>query len=329
MNKKICHIICLFTITLLSCNLQSQDSHLSQFYNTEMLFNPSMTGMFNEDFQAHLQYRNQWSSVVSNPFTTSLASFDMPIDKFGIGGYILYNNSGLSNLNITNAVISGAYEITNDPSGEHQLTTGIQVGFIQKNISPESLTFNNQFTGIGGAPYNTNLPNNESFVVDNFLLPDLNFGINYSNKSEKNKIHYRIGLAGFHLTRPKETFLGSENRIPIKYILRAGGSLDVANNDKLESHFLYMKQGNVNQFNFGVLYTKYLQSTEIYLFTGPYYRNFDAIIYHFGFIYNGCRVGISYDFNISSLSTVSNYRGAFEISITYRRALNMLLPSIY
>lgn len=329
MPKKIIHIIYLFSIICFPSKLTSQDAHLSQFYNTEMIFNPSMTGMFKEDFQAHLQYRNQWSTVVSNPFNTSLASFDMPKNKFGIGGYVLYNNAGLSNLNITNAVVSGAYEITNDPSGEHQLTTGIQFGFIQKNISPESLTFNNQYTGVGSAPYNVNLPSNEMFTTDNFLLPDLNFGINYSNNVKENKIKYRVGVAGFHLTRPKETFLGSENRIPIKYVLRAGGSLDVANNDKLESHFLYMRQGNVGQFNIGFLYTKYLQSTEIYLFTGPYYRNFDALIYHFGIMYNGLRVGLSYDFNISSLSSVSNYKGAFEISITYRRALNMLLPSIY
>jgi hypothetical protein len=50
---------------------------------------------------------------------------------------------------------------------------------------------------------------------------------------------------------------------------------------------------------------------------GGWYRLDDAIMITAGLEYKGLRVGLSYDYNSSSLQTASNNNGGFEISLTY------------
>ena len=55
------------------------------------------------------------------------------------------------------------------------------------------------------------------------------------------------------------------------------------------------------------------------LYVGPGYRMIenDAIEAILRFDYKQFRVGAAYDFNVSSLSSISNNKGGFEIAVSY------------
>ena len=73
-HSKIFLFVTLFSFSKIAL---SQDIHYSQYYQTPLIINPSLTGVFNGDQRACMNYRNQWNDFA--PFTTSSISFDSKI----------------------------------------------------------------------------------------------------------------------------------------------------------------------------------------------------------------------------------------------------------
>jgi hypothetical protein len=57
----------LFQIVLLlllySLSAKGQDIHFSQFFETPLLRNPSLAGIFKGDIRAQMVYRSQWNNI--------------------------------------------------------------------------------------------------------------------------------------------------------------------------------------------------------------------------------------------------------------------------
>src|SRR3954466_284918 len=71
------------------------DIHFSQFYETSILRNPAVTGVFEDDYKLGAYYRSQWNSI-SNPYITALISAETHFNasrtsddffSFGMLGY--------------------------------------------------------------------------------------------------------------------------------------------------------------------------------------------------------------------------------------------------
>jgi len=124
--------------------LAQQDYHLSQYDASPLTLNPATTGMFNGALRGHIQHRQQWKSVTKTPFITDNAAFDFPKKKFGFGINILNHKAGASKFNTLYLALSTAYEVTRDRSDIHHLTCGVQLGFINKSVNVNNLTFDNQ-----------------------------------------------------------------------------------------------------------------------------------------------------------------------------------------
>src|SRR3546814_13591012 len=72
----------------------AQDPHLSQYYSSPLFLNPALTGMFNGEFRISGNQKTQWGSI-TNPYSTSVASFDALLDnKLGVGVYELPQSAG-------------------------------------------------------------------------------------------------------------------------------------------------------------------------------------------------------------------------------------------
>src|SRR5574339_1191074 len=57
--------------------LQAQDLHFSQFMNSPLTTNPANTGFIpGGDYRVGINYRNQWSSIMSIPYKTMSAFGD-------------------------------------------------------------------------------------------------------------------------------------------------------------------------------------------------------------------------------------------------------------
>ena len=65
------HFILVFFSIISFQNINSQDLHFSQFFNSPLLTNPANTGFIpGGDYRVGMNYRNQWSSVMALPYKT-------------------------------------------------------------------------------------------------------------------------------------------------------------------------------------------------------------------------------------------------------------------
>src|SRR6188768_1352132 len=96
MIKLISRII--FFITACSyLNVNGQDPHFSQYFNTPLYVNPANAGNGIEYMRATLIYRNQWASVAS-PFVTEGFLIDKTVNRLGFGFLAVKNSAGKSSI---------------------------------------------------------------------------------------------------------------------------------------------------------------------------------------------------------------------------------------
>ena len=84
----------------------SQDIHFSQFFETPLLRNPALAGIFSGDLRIQGDYRTQWNSVTVPYQTGSLnGEYKKPLGKsddyITLGGEILYDKAGTVALTAT------------------------------------------------------------------------------------------------------------------------------------------------------------------------------------------------------------------------------------
>lgn len=313
--KSIYKILLVLIVTISSQVVAiAQDFHLSQYDAPPLFLNPAMTGLFDGKYRAHLHYRTQWRAITRNAFKTIGASFDMPVKKFALGVQIMNGRAGASDYNALSALLSIGYDMAISSDKNHHVSFGLQGGMIQK--SKQNLTFGNQYDPTKGA-INPDFESGEVFDNSAFIVHDLNAGLLYFFAKEGARLNPFLGVSAFHITRPKESFYGSNNRIPIRYYVHGGSRVNINEKVQLLPKFIYMRQKNANELNFSLLLNYYLEDSDAFLIFGPTYRSKDAGIIELGIQKSGFTVRTSYDINTSKLKTVSNYRGGFEVSVTY------------
>lgn len=335
-NKYILILFCTLSFSFCTLHSRAQDAHLSQYDEAYLYLNPALTGMFNGDYRAGGHYRTQWAAVATKPYSTFMLSYDMPKDRFGVGGYIMNNRAGSGGFNVLNFLLSGAYEITTDPKLYNHLSVGLQLGFIHKYFNYSKYLFDNQYDNtLNGGEFNPNLLNGEEelFTNTSVFMPEANMGVYYYNTNDQVTITPFGGFTLFHLLSPKEEFLiktedNKDNRLPRRFVLHGGAKIYATEQITVVPNLLFMRQANNNELKFGILGYYKLKDSETELIFGPSYRNKDAMVIHLGMIYKDFIYRLSYDINTSSLNTVSNYRGGLEISVIYQKRKTLRLPSI-
>lgn len=298
-----------------SCS--AQDFQLSQYDAPPLFLNPAMTGMFDGKYRIHGHYRTQWAAVASKPFTTAGISFDMPVKKFGVGLQIMNYRAGAGSFNVSSALFSFGYDLVFDKENNHHLALGAQGGVLQKSVNVSALTFGNQYIGANGGSIDAGLASGESFSNTSFTAEDINAGFLYYYAKEGSRLNPFIGLSAFHLTEPTETFLGGTNKLSMRYYIHGGTKININEKIQLLPKFVYMTQSNNQSVTATLLLHYFMKDSETYLIFGPTYRTNDAAIIEAGIRKGNYTARVSYDFNTSSLNSVTGSRGGFEISLTY------------
>jgi len=311
-------IIISLAITSFAFNSWNQDFHLSQYDAAALNVNPALTGSFMGEFRLHAQYRNQWSAVATNPFTTGLVAFDLNKGDWGFGGQIANFRAGIGGYNVVSVMPSAAYKLRLGAKKQHFLSFGAQVGFFQKSIKASSLTFANQYVKTNGGEFNTSLSSGENFATGGFFNLDANAGLMYTYANYHSRLNPFIGATFYHVNMPTESFLGVNNKLPIRTQIALGTRWRITNKLSVTPKVFIQLQKKAEEINIGALGQYYLSDSDLFLLFGFYYRDDnDALVIDLGGKYAGFTARISYDFNISTLSTVSNGRGATEFSLTY------------
>lgn len=307
----------LIVILAATSGLKAQDFHLSLYDAAPLFLNPAMTGVIDAKYRIHAQYRNQWSSVAYKPFNTALISADMPKGKWGYGIQIINMRAGIGNYNVFQAMLSAAYSVALDKTKFHHIAFGLQGGFTQKSVEYKLYTWDNQYTGADGGSFNTEISSNENFKRQSQILPQLNAGLLYFYSKQQSRLNPFLGVSGFNLTRPKETFFDQANYLPIRYYAHAGVRVNITELLFAIPKVLIMNQGKAFEQSYSIDAGYFFKNEKFFLLAGYTYRAKDASIAYAGFRKDNYIFKFGYDFNTSSLKTASKTRGAFELSFTY------------
>ena len=330
MIRKIYILIFAFALSTI---VLAQDSHFSMYYAPSIELNPATTGQIESYFRAHLQYRDQWRSIMDKPFQTANFSFDKEFKRFGYGILIHDNKAGLTNMNTLKILVSGSYEITQDYKQVHHLSTGIQIGMVQKSLDP-NVTYNNQYDkDYNGGNFNPLANSGENFVENVTLIPEFNYGIYYHKTDPKHWLNPRGGVSVNNLSQPKVNFYNiDDGKTSMRWTTFGGAKIKLKEFYHVEPMVYYSRLANAKEFSFGALFNYEPDNLTTGFFIGPYYRTFfnagDAIQLHTGISLGEYVIRFSYDFTTSTLSKYNGGKGGFEVSITYVKHKGKYIPSI-
>jgi len=304
----------------------AQDIHFSQFYETTILRNPALCGVFSGDYKVAANYRTQWNSI-SKPFVTGQFSFEARIpvsmeseDFFSVGLLGLYDKAGSIDMKTT--AIYPAINFSKKLGSGHNsyLTGGFTAGYATRSFDPSKMTVDNQY--INGH-FDPNAAANEYGANPKFSYFDLGAGINYSNSSGENEeVTYFFGVSGYHFTKPHTTFYNNALiNLSVKWNVNAGLNYRISETYGLLVQGNYTHQGAYNETMIGALGVwkkggeNELHQPDFILYGGAFLRVNDAIIPIVKLDYKRYSFGISYDVNISRLKVASNLRGGMELTV--------------
>jgi len=318
-------------LVFLPFNGKTQDIHFTQFDKSPLVLNPGLAGAVYKT-QVNLNYRNQWTSVES-PFQTFAFSVDQRINTksrnsfLALGIYALSDNaaSTVKTMDIKFNV-AGHIKINRLSS----IGLGIQGGMLQRSLDPGRFEWGSQYDG---SSYNSAILNSEGSTYNTIKVADVSAGIVYSYSANEyhkmtgnNDKILNFGVSVSHINRPKYSFVGSEERLPIKVTAFANSLISLSNsNVAIGPSLMYIRQNKASEVLLGTRVRFLLQQAskvtgfrgESAASIGVYYRHKDAIITSLQYEISNYMIGLSYDFNVSQLSPASNLRGGFELSLRY------------
>jgi type IX secretion system PorP/SprF family membrane protein len=248
--------------------------------------------------------RQQWLGFDGAPRTT-IFNICAPISPFkiksGIGMIIESDNIGFDK----DINFSIAYSYLMDLN-IGKLGLGISLGVIDKTIDPKwYIPSGDGFTPPDQDPL---IPSaKESFVA-------FDAGLGAFLQGDK----YYASLSITHLNQPKIKYTKADTYISRHYYLTAGYTLQLPNPslELLPSVFAY-SDGKIMQMNVTSL-VRYNKK----VWGGVSYRAGDALIGIVGFeLYNGLKIGYSYDFTLSDIR--KNSTGSHEFMVNYCFDLNL------
>lgn len=320
--------ICVAAITM-ACSYQanSQDIHFSQIFETPLLRNPALAGLFKGDVRIQSVYRTQWNSVTVPYRTGSLdGEVKLPVgqqnDYLTIGAQFLYDKAGTVALTATHILPAVNYHKSLSDEKNSYLSLGFMGGWVQRSIDRSKMTTNSQFDGVN---YNENLANGEYFVSGNYSYFDATVGMSYNSQIGENADNnVFFGLAYHHFNKPKKVSFYTDNSVEgtPKIVGSAGIRMSMTDDSYFTIQADYSKQGAYTETVAGALYTWKFGNSENpqYAFhTGAYMRWKDALIPVAKVQAKSIAIALSYDANISPLRTASTGRGGFEASLTYQK----------
>ncbi len=317
-------ILLLLVVSLLAKFASSQDINFSQFYDLPLLRNPSLAGLFAGDIRVTTAYRNQWQSVTVPYRTFGLGlEYKKPIgensdDFFTYGLQLSSDVAGDSKLSRTQVFPVFNYHKSLGDKNTY-LSAGIMGGPVMQRFDPTKLTFDDQF--VNGA-YSAANPTKQTFNSTKLTYWDAAAGLCFSSVAGQNTKYY-IGVGMFHFTQPKVAFQ-KQNDIILnhKWVVNAGFAAPVSDADRIIFYADYFMQGGSRQAQGGFMLNhdliQYDEEQKVSISAGMFYRGKDAFMPVAKLDYYQYSIGISYDINSSKLKSASQYRGAYEVTLSYK-----------
>ncbi len=308
---------------LLSLMSNAQDPHFSQFFASPLTLNPAFTGKFSGSWRLAANHRDQWPSIPKAYVTTS-ASIDFPIlkskipesDVFGVGISGLTDASANNILKLNYGSVSMSYHKALDENGYSTIGAGFQATYSSLSLDISKTTFESMLTQNGFTDESKRevLANgrNQSYF-------DINAGLLYSG-STNGENNFYLGASMYHINRPKVGFIDKNWYLTGRISIHGGGSFPLSDLLTVHTSLIHQMQNKASETTVGAALAANLnrdaeKPSAVYL--GSWVRFNDAIVPYVGLEFGGLRIGVSYDFNISSLKAATASRGGSEFSVIF------------
>lgn len=299
--------------------LLGQDIHFSQSHLSPINLNPSETGNYNADYRLHLNQRTQWRSITA-PYVTFSASFEKNFNQLTIPGKLalglIFNTdkAGDGHFGTNQIGLSASYLIPLKDS-LWNIRCGLVGMWNQNSVDYSKFYFDNQYNGY---MYDPSIVPMENFPRSQMHYFDFHAGI-WAQRWIRPNLPLNFGLSVYHINKPKKTFYEEvEVKLDRKMTLYVNSSIQVSKQTYVLPSVYWYNQRMLNEIFFGGLLYKKTQDLAFRgFYLGGWLRMGDAAILSAAADYQNLHIGISYDFNVSSLVAASNGRGGFEIAIRY------------
>lgn len=318
-----------FYLLLIANTACSQDINFSQFYELPLLRNPGLAGIFAGDIRVTSAFRSQWQSVTVPYRTLGLGiEYKKPLsrntnDYITYGLQVTHDVAGDSKLSRTQIFPVINYHKSLDTEKDTYLSAGIMGGPVMQRFDPSKLSFDDQFVNGAYSPAN---PTKQVFTNTGFTYWDAAAGLNFSSIAGENTRYY-VGIGLFHFTKPKVAFQKQYDIVlNPKWVVNAGLSTPAGDQNKLIIYADYFMQGGARQIQGGFLFNHDLlegdEDQKVSIAGGLFYRYNDAMVPVVKLDYYQFGIGLTYDVNVSKLKTASQYRGAYEVTLSYKAFRN-------
>lgn len=310
-------------------SVRGQDLHFSQFMNSPLVTNPANTGFIPDgDYRLGINYRNQWSAIMTMPYKTMSAFGDVQLMRnrietgwMGAGLVILHDVAGSGNL--TSSKVYGSVAYHQMLGYASLLSAGFNVGWAGKRINTTNLKFPDQFDG---KFFDNKLPTAAQLDNNNINYLDVQFGLNYAY-FPTDEIYLNAGYSAMHVNRARESFFnaspGVDNRISVRHNAFLNASIKLNDQWIVNPNIYFSTQAKAHEIVGGFNAHYNLSGDgENQLIGGLYYRHQDAVIPMIGVQWKDIRATFTYDATISTLKNYNNTRGAFEFSLIKQGVVN-------
>lgn len=314
----------LFIIIITCCfynETRAQDPIFTQYFLVPETLNPGFSG-FMETTYTGIIHREQWPDL-DLKIATDYAFVNTWSEKMnsGFGLSVLNQRENLTNYNFTQ--INGNYAYKVKISDDWDFRPAVEVGFGLKSFAFQNLLLEDQINIKSG--------HNNSSSVDPLLKNDNITFLDISAGMVFNTDDLWIGLSVKHLNRPNIAFNETEN-LPLNSFFSLSAGYEFLLADYIDVQLFpyatklfvtsnYMQQGYYNRLDIGgsILFEKmFFGFTAV---TNPAKNTINnndlltSINVFTGLQYEHLRLGVSYDFNTSSIGRTG---GTYELSLTYQ-----------
>lgn len=316
--KKRSTILTVFLYLFFGISLRSQDLHLSQFFETPLLRNPALAGLFTGDVRVQAVYRDQWNSVTTGYRTGSLnGEYKLPVgngdDFVTLGMQMFYDRAGTVSFTQTKILPAFNYHKSLSSEKNTYLSLGAMAGWVQHSIDLSKVTTNSQYEGMGIG---------ENITDPTYAYIDGSIGLSLNSTMNNPENNYYIGAAYHHFNRPKNSFYKDKNiELNPKLVFSGGFKLTANEYSYVTIQADHSRQGSFKETIFGAMYGFKLgpdpEEPDYGIHFGTFVRWNDALIPVVKLDYHPFSVSFSYDANISKLKPSSHGRGGFEIAVSW------------
>lgn len=291
--KKTTHIlIAVFGLTA-TFSFGQQVGLNSQYMQNQMVYNPGATGTL-DYIPVQLNFRKQWVQFPDSPTSQFLSAHSKVGKNMGFGAVL--NNEVAGPSRHTGLTINGSYQLRISKNNYHRIGMGLGLSLSQHSIDGDKL--------------NTYLPDDPAVTrgFNNVVVPDASAGFYYYFKDKG-----YFGVSGRNLVQMDRDLYKFQNPLynPMvrNYYAVGGYSFALAKKFDLRvSGVFQMIESGVWQAE-GSLLGVFLNRFWI----GGSYRNTDAVVFMGGVQFGQFRLGYSYDYTLSDISTYS--QGSHEIML--------------